>query len=335
MKILKITAICFLSLSFVLSAQPGTLLKTLPSPTNQLSDLTWDGSYLYLLGLSNHVIYQIDTTDGSVVNTINTGISGALGLTYKDGYFWLSVISDNSLKKIDQNGSVIKSVAIPANQNIGIEWDGTYFRIADSGSPDEKILTVDSLGNLVGSFLFPGDSPFGLTWDGNTIWCADNHMSGVAMIYQFEPSTGTVITSFPCPNGGGAANGLAWDGEHLWIADQSNDLIYKVTGNVVTGIANSAVLTQSFHLYQNYPNPFNPVTVISYQLTGSSDVELTIYDILGQPVKNLVKGKQPAGYYDAEWNGKDNAGKDVSSGIYIYRIKAGKYTATRKMILLR
>ncbi|MFQ5584622.1 MAG: FlgD immunoglobulin-like domain containing protein, partial [Calditrichia bacterium] len=91
----------------------------------------------------------------------------------------------------------------------------------------------------------------------------------------------------------------------------------------------------SYRLYQNYPNPFNPGTIIGYQLTGSNDVELTIYDILGQPVKNLVKGKQPAGYYEVVWDGKDNAGKEVASGVYLYQIKVGKSIESKKMLLLR
>ncbi len=232
---MKLSVIPSIILLFLVSpglSQPGTVIQSFSSPTQHLSDLTWDGNYLYLLGLADHNIYQIDPNNGNVLSTVSTGISGALGLTYKNGHFWVSVVADNTLKKLAPDGSIIKSVSIPTAQCIGIEWDGATFRVADSGSPDEKIIQVDSLGNLISSFLFPGDSPFGLTWDGNTIWCADNQMGGgAAPIYQFDPGDGSIITSFYCPNSGRAVNGLAWDGQYLWLADQTNDMIYQVEGN--------------------------------------------------------------------------------------------------------
>ncbi len=91
----------------------------------------------------------------------------------------------------------------------------------------------------------------------------------------------------------------------------------------------------SFELFQNYPNPFNPATTISYQLPVSTEVELTIYNLLGQQTRTLVSSKQPAGAYQLEWDGRDNAGSEVASGIYVYRLKTDDFTRSRKMLLLR
>jgi nitrous oxidase accessory protein NosD len=85
-----------------------------------------------------------------------------------------------------------------------------------------------------------------------------------------------------------------------------------------------------FALAQNYPNPFNASTVIRYSLPEPSDVIIEIYDILGRKVETLVQGEQQAGYHQVIWN----AGKR-SSGMYFYRIEAGEYTETRKMVLLK
>lgn len=233
MKLFSCFSIVFLLMAHLVFAQPGTVIQQFNAPITHLADLAWDGNYLYLLGMTDHNIYQIDPTNGQVLGSVSTGISGALGLTYCHGYFWISVIQGNTIKKLDASGNVLKTISIPAAQNIGMEWDGTAFRIADSGSPDEKILQVDSTGQLLGSFLFPGDSPFGLTWDGNMIWCANNNMGGSAIIYQLDPVDGTICCSFPCPNGGGSANGLTWDGQYLWIADNTNNLIYQVEGNPI------------------------------------------------------------------------------------------------------
>ncbi len=85
-----------------------------------------------------------------------------------------------------------------------------------------------------------------------------------------------------------------------------------------------------FALEQNYPNPFNPTTAISYQLTAVSQVSLTIFDLLGREVATLVNERKAPGTYEARW---DAAGR--ASGVYFYRLKAGEYVATKKLVLLR
>lgn len=85
----------------------------------------------------------------------------------------------------------------------------------------------------------------------------------------------------------------------------------------------------------NYPNPFNPTTTISYSLPQEGKVSLKIYNVKGQFVKILIDGSQPEGYYEVVWNGKDNAGRSVASGIYYYRINACGKTINKKMLLLK
>jgi len=90
------------------------------------------------------------------------------------------------------------------------------------------------------------------------------------------------------------------------------------------------LLPMTFSLKQNYPNPFNPKTVISYQLPVISEDELSIYNLLGQKMATLVSEKQPAGTYKIEWDASDFA-----SGIYYYRIEAGRFVETKKLVLLK
>ncbi|MBN2088984.1 VCBS repeat-containing protein [candidate division KSB1 bacterium] len=90
-----------------------------------------------------------------------------------------------------------------------------------------------------------------------------------------------------------------------------------------------------FQLNQNFPNPFNPITQIKYHLPESGLVNLIIYNTLGQEVRTLVNEKQPAGIHQIYWNGNDNEGKIVVSGIYIYQISAGDFICQRKMVLLK
>ena len=89
-------------------------------------------------------------------------------------------------------------------------------------------------------------------------------------------------------------------------------------------------LPTKFALKQNYPNPFNPTTTINYELPTTNDVELNVYNLLGQQVVTLVSEQHNAGYYQVEWDARGYA-----SGIYYYMIKTDDFQAIRKMILLR
>ncbi len=101
----------------------------------------------------------------------------------------------------------------------------------------------------------------------------------------------------------------------------------------------SAKIPTKFSLEHNYPNPFNPETTISYQLSGGSQVKIDIFDILGRKVRTLVNQKQEAGYYNILWDGKNDDGNRVASGLYLYNIraksKANNFVSTKKMILLK
>jgi hypothetical protein len=94
-------------------------------------------------------------------------------------------------------------------------------------------------------------------------------------------------------------------------------------------------LPKEFSLSQNYLNPFNPTTSINYALPTNSYVKLVIYNVLGQRVKTLVDEEQTAGYKQVVWNGHNDNGEAVGSGIYFYRIQAGDFTKTAKMSLLK
>jgi hypothetical protein len=94
-------------------------------------------------------------------------------------------------------------------------------------------------------------------------------------------------------------------------------------------------LPKDFALGQNYPNPFNPSTSINYWLPQRSHVEIDIYNILGQKVTTLVNEDRPAGAHTAVWDGTDGSGGRVSTGIYLYRIEAGSFVESRKMLLLK
>jgi hypothetical protein len=90
-----------------------------------------------------------------------------------------------------------------------------------------------------------------------------------------------------------------------------------------------------FALKANYPNPFNHETVISYQLPVNTHTTLTVYNLLGQQVRTLVNRPQTAGLHRTAWDGRDDSGNTVASGVYLYRLEAGDYVKTRKLMLLK
>ncbi len=106
---------------------------------------------------------------------------------------------------------------------------------------------------------------------------------------------------------------------------------------IITGVEDKdqGILPDSYELCQNYPNPFNPTTTISFQLPKMSDVSLRIYNISGQLIRTLVSNKIPSGRHNIRWDGTSNVDRMVSSGVYIYKLESGRFTSTRKMVLIK
>ncbi len=112
---------------------------------------------------------------------------------------------------------------------------------------------------------------------------------------------------------------------------QANAVIVNIT-SPGTGVG---IQPKEYALYNNYPNPFNPSTNIQYDLPKASGVSLLIYNINGQEVMRWDESNVSPGYYEKTWNGRTQAGVPVSSGMYIYRLIAGDFVQTRKMVLLK
>ena len=115
-------------------------------------------------------------------------------------------------------------------------------------------------------------------------------------------------------------------------------LVLRGGYNIVVGVEDFEDLTGlpgTYSLSQNYPNPFNPATTIEYALPKSDEVLLTIYNLRGQEVRRWGIPSQLAGYHALRWDARDAFGTPMSSGLYIYRLRAGDFTATKKMLLLK
>ena len=112
-----------------------------------------------------------------------------------------------------------------------------------------------------------------------------------------------------------------------------SQLNLRISGSTVEEFSDE--VSYYYILTQNYPNPFNPETKISYVLPKDCDVKLTIYNLLGQKIKILVDEHQTAGYKHVSWDGKDDEGKEVVSGIYFHKLDTGDFTQSKRMVLIR
>ena len=101
------------------------------------------------------------------------------------------------------------------------------------------------------------------------------------------------------------------------------------------GLNEDGLLVNDYKVYQNFPNPFNPITTISYKLPKDSHVRITIYDMMGRLVKNLLTEDQSAGHGSVKWNATNDLGESVSAGMYFYIVDIGELKQVRKMLYIK
>ncbi len=202
-----------------------------------------------------------------------------------------------------------------------------------SGMPGSKTLagpyTVMSNNSNVSTinFTLPGDDPPWLT--SGDFWVVVNYLPE-------SPSAPGIGVDTDPPNSGRGMFFTRTDGWQYFTAGNLMITAYiadTTTVNDIKQLSNN--IPKTYDLMQNYPNPFNPSTIISYQLPENQTVTLDIFNEIGQKIRTLVNETQSAGQHNVTWNGKNDFGLSVSSGIYFYRIKAGNYINVKKMILLK
>ena len=228
----------------------------------------------------------------------------------------LNLGSDRVL--VGQTVAVDVSLAnVKALQGYGLvlTYDATKFEYVGAAAAEEDLLK--SAGGETPLFLEQAEA--GQVTVANAI-VSGGTASGGGMVATL---TFKVLSEFEDKTRFEIAEGVVFDPNQL-------------TNPVVTlGVLTVESTPTDFALLQNYPNPFNPETTIKYNLAEGADVQLRIYNIVGQVVRTLVAERQSAGRYQMRWNGTDDRGMTVSSGIYFYHISAGKFQDQRRLMLLK
>jgi len=269
---------------------------------------------LVVLGYDNGgQSYQPDLRDYSTLDTLRPGFG-----------YWIKVTTDVMLIYPDDNGGPFakmvpdvftdysdRSSVVTSNVWVNLYGQGVTVN-GDLLAAGTELDVVDANGDLRGNFTVSEVGRFGFM----PVYGAEN----------------------------GSAKGLR-EGEEFSIRvnGQQTEETFTFTGSgdrIVVGSltlksGGTNPLPERYSLNQNYPNPFNPATTIAYEIPAESMVELTIYNILGERVATLVNEVKPAGSYKIVWNGQNDSGSPVSSGIYFYRLTAGDYVKSMKMTLMK
>ena len=132
-------------------------------------------------------------------------------------------------------------------------------------------------------------------------------------------------------------NGSQFD---VGLVEIENIVIAGINGDIVDHVTRSSVsevklIPSHFSLLQNFPNPFNPTTEIRFDLPSEGHVNLSVYNMTGQKIKSLGSGSMQPGYHSVSWDGTNDSGGKVATGMYFYRIQAGKFQDTKKMLFLK
>jgi outer membrane protein assembly factor BamB len=297
-------------------------------------------------------IYALNP-DGSLKWSYTTGdivyASPAIGA---DGTIYIGSY-DNNLYALNSNGTLKWSFNtggdVYSNPAIGVD-NTIYF-----GSWDDKIYALNPDGSLKWSYT-----------TGNDVRCSPAiGLNGMIYVGSYDNnlyalnSDGTLKWNFATGNSIFSSPVIVLDGT---IYFGSKDSVFYAIYSSSMGLANSpwpksrhdlqntgrygtvtgvsendfkTLIPNLFSLEQNYPNPFNPQTNIKFSLPSVSNVIIKIYDILGREVKMVLSEQRGAGTHSVIWDGTNNAGQKVASGIYIYRMQAGSFTAVKRMVLIR
>lgn len=317
-------------------------ITDVPNDQGNQVRVSWAGSFLDRIGnngMDEYEVYrQVNGNSASKVSSLKSGPPGAwelVGTTSarQTSNYYLTV---PTLYNETPDTTILSTFFVSAIGNSGTRWDSN----AASGFSIDNLAPGAPANVAASEGAISGQSFVQLTWDESP----DEDFNYFEVVRStasgFDPTSAEIIGSSTDPNFvDDAVNvGESWfyriaasdfNGNKGEFSDEVSLLITSVEEGTIVSIP------KEFTLQQNYPNPFNPDTNIAYDLPKSADVILKIYNIMGQGVKTLVDESQPAGRYTVRWDGTNNFGVRVSSGLYVYLIKAGDFVKSSRMTLLK
>ncbi|HTK81785.1 MAG TPA: T9SS type A sorting domain-containing protein [Bacteroidota bacterium] len=287
---------------------------------------SWNFSGLALGISSGSVAVQADTTQffSNYPTATHAWMAGDIYSYYKLSptaleFLGVQQASGFQQKSINNPPAVLMQLPLTS----GTSWTSTYddtthFTIGGSNITSVAHVVADFTADAFGSLTFPSSTVYQAVRVKVDRHTTTNGHTGRLITYEFMTKEGATVTVVPSdttqPSTGSiSVSATSW---------------YEPTAVSVTELP--GVIPQAFSLGQNYPNPFNPVTAINFSVPVSEYVSLSIYGLLGNQVATLVSGQLAPGSYSAQWDGSGAA-----SGVYIYRMTAGTFTETKRLVLLK
>ena len=260
-----------------------------------------------------------------------------ISLEGSDAYLYYKLNIDSLI------GSVSSSPVLSKNLNTNDEGGWlSFYKFAQTENQSYQIYLLDTTVNYSGLLLKARFEVVGTRVTDQNIQIETENYNCKKFVVNYIISVnllGSYSPLFKIPD-------TVWIAENQWIVQETmpsvttnplglGEIFIRGTKKVLipqnpTGINDIQAKVNEFKLYQNYPNPFNPSTKIKFRISDLGLVSLKIYDVLGREVTTLVNEEKPAGTYEVTWNAAN-----LPSGLYFYQIKAGSYTATKKLLLLK
>jgi len=277
-------------------------------PDNSIQSLAVDPHGNIWVGTFGGGLAEFDGRDWTVYNPLNSGLP----------YNWVQALA------VDSKGNIWAGTYRAGLAKFdGENW--TVYNTSNSGLPYDNVtaLVVDSEDNLWVGTCLKGLFPYG---------------GGLA---KFDGEEWTVYNTW---NSGLPSNGvlcLAVDHYgNLWIGTDAGGLgVYRKGGVILPGVTEVKEqireVPSEFGLLQNYPNPFNSFTTIPFFLPKNMHVRVAVYDVLGRFVRKLAEGEFPSGEHRLVWDGRDEEGVRVGSGVYLYRVETGREVRIGRMAFVK
>lgn len=251
-----------------------------------------------------------------------------------DGTAWIADLGKNRVFRVNSAGKTVDSTGVRSPMDVAIDESRDEVYVSQNTLRTIKVLNL-STGKIKRTLIPPAaDLNVSLEGESGLGALCGIDVASCKRVFVANEQGRSLLTS-----GGDSPFSNAGDDNDVKAAD--TDPVLAVTGSGLSkeaeeevAAADAAAVT-SYGLSQNYPNPFNPSTKISFALPEAAEVSLKIYDVAGQLVQTLVAGIIEVGRHQVVWDGTNQYGVKVASGVYFYQLQAGEFKQVRKMSLLR
>jgi hypothetical protein len=306
----------------------GGSVATIVNNLYSISQLCMDNVYIYFSDFNGNQIQQIPKIGGTVV-TLSTQTTSPTKLVLDNSnVYWTEFTNPGAVKKVPKTGGATVTLAFNSN-SLGIAIDNNFVYWTENVYTNQGKVNKVPLNGGASVTLAQGlNNAWDLCIDNYNAYWVEDRTNGAVKQVAFSDTSEYIFTN-------SAAEPVAITSDAIYIywieRNGGTNGSLKKSAKLLTGITPISTSTpDKFSLSQNYPNPFNPATKVKFDIPKQSIVQIKIYDLLGREIAELVNQQINPGTYEITWDASN-----YSSGIYFYKLTAGSFTDTKKMVLIK